>query len=865
MVISLKDLNKGRIHLLHVMTHTMKRKILHLLTFLPYVIAFFVGVVEFYIIYHSDLPPAYGYGPLPKHTEVQIMFNILNIDIVGLYSYLVSIPLKLAYLLLPISYAEFSSASFFLSFIIAFMSVFASVRYFLKKYFNASNAISSLIAILVDIPFQITYYNYGNYPALYLLTLALFDYGLDFGKISWREAFWRGLILALATSLGFEDPRSIFYTTITFFAYLSYYLVIKKKIEYLKGIIKVLLFGVPLLAILDFQIFLAYYLLAPYISSVAISTIYNQLGMPLTWYYPFYTLLGTINWNGPLAYKSNLLYGAILVGMSFIALLKRNKISIFFSVLLLTIVTYDFIGTRTMDYLLANSPYVGYLIYLYVQYIPAYLYSAYFYPLVAFSLYSIYSVTNRKNKTIKATILFLIIILSAVGTVYYQPEASQLSKAYTTIPLFNNVRESMDYVSNATGIVLVLDGGEDYCYYQLYLPYMSSPQGYGDMNFIWYSILNSPNPARALSYLGVQYIIINSSSYPEYYYFLEKSSGFRIVYQNNDLSVYENLYFKPYIISRGVYIAFNFPYVITSLSKLNTTYAIVPFYYINNLQQILPYVAGFIGYNVSLNDIIPMLVTNTTYIICPSNIYVNQLVDTNGFNSFNVGWIHSDPIWLPDLLNGITEGQNAKPLSIDVRVPNGWYYVYAVVAFYTNYNQYEECGIISISSGNNISKTISSNIYNVSWVYLGKLFVTGHKIVFNNVTNINLIKLVLVPESEYNSLKNEAQQILNSRQVIDLSNFLIKNSSYIPTGYAVAVWGNPWIELASFAHEVKVDGKLIAKYQYYFGTTEVYITDNLPVVSLEKLVNITIPMLVFLVNAFAVILLLLRKLSIIRL
>jgi len=220
---------------------------------------------------------------------------------------------------------------------------------------------SSLIAILVDIPFQITYYNYGNYPALYLLTLALFDYGLDFGKISWREAFWRGLILALATSLGFEDPRSIFYTTITFFVYLSYYLVIKKKIEYLKGIIKVLLFGVPLLAILDFQIFLAYYLLAPYISSVAISTIYNQLGMPLTWYYPFYTLLGTINWNGPLAYKSNLLYGAILVGMSFIALLKRNKISIFFSVLLLTIVTYDFIGTRTMDYLLANSPYVGYL------------------------------------------------------------------------------------------------------------------------------------------------------------------------------------------------------------------------------------------------------------------------------------------------------------------------------------------------------------------------------------------------------------------------------------------------------------------------------------------------------------------------
>jgi len=115
------------------MAHTMKSKILHLLTFLPYVIAFFVGVIEFYIIYGSNLPPAYGYGHLPKQSEVQIMFNILNIKVIGLYSYLVYIPLKLTYLLLPISYAEFSSFSFFLSFIIAFMSVFVSVRYFLKS------------------------------------------------------------------------------------------------------------------------------------------------------------------------------------------------------------------------------------------------------------------------------------------------------------------------------------------------------------------------------------------------------------------------------------------------------------------------------------------------------------------------------------------------------------------------------------------------------------------------------------------------------------------------------------------------------------------------------------------------------------
>ena len=379
---------------------------------IPYIIAFIVGITEFYILYHSDLPPRFGYSPLPKQIEINKMFNVANVGIIGLYTYLIVIPLELVYLLLPLPYEDFSSANFLLSFIIAFMSVFIAIRYYLKKYLNAGNFISAIIAILVDISFQITYYNYWIYPALYLLVLTIYDYGLDFKNLNWKESIRKGLILALGTSLGFQDPRGMFYTTLTFFAYLAYYVIInKRKIEYLKNFMKVFIFAILFLIGLDYQLFVATYLLSPYyITTVAVTNVYNQIGMPLIWYHPLYTLLGTINWTGPLAYNSNLLLGALAAGIAFVSLLERNRISLFFSIMLLAIVTYDFVGTRTIGYILANSPYVGYLIYLYVQYIPDYLYSAYFYSLFAFSLYKIYSFGLGRRTPIKRILLLLSLI-----------------------------------------------------------------------------------------------------------------------------------------------------------------------------------------------------------------------------------------------------------------------------------------------------------------------------------------------------------------------------------------------------------------------------------------------------------------------
>ena len=825
---------------------------------IPYLIALTVGIIEFYAIFHSDLPPDYGYSPLPKYVQIQLMFNTLNVWIIGLFTYLVTVPLELAYLLLPISYADYRSAHFFMSFIVAFISVFASIRYYLKKYFNAGNYVSTLIAILVDLPFQITYYNYWIYPSLYLLTLAIYDYVLDFNELDWNRALQRGLILAIGTSLGFEDPRSTFYTIITFVAYSIYYILLRgERKVYIKNYIKVLATGFLILIGLDFKIILARYFLAPYVSPVAFTYLYFQIYMPLTWYHPIYILLGTINFTGPLSYRSNLVLGAVVVGFSFLSILKKSPIAAFFSSMLLLMVTYDFVGTRTLGYILANSPFVEYLIYLYVQYIPAYLYSSYFYALLAFSFYVIYSITSRSKKSLKI-VLSVIILVSSLAVAYYQPQAVTLSQEHKPVPLSENVETAIHKLANATGLVLVLCKGEDYPYFQFYLPYAVGPKWMGYMNFIWYSILNSPNPARALAYLGVEYIVVNAQQYPEYYSVLSKSSDFVMIYNSSDVYVFKNLEFRPYYMSQGAYIAFNFPYAIIDLSHLSGFYPIIPFYYVDNLQELLPYVKGFIGYNVTINDIIPMLVTNTSYIITAANIYVNQVKDINGYNDFIYGWYHSAPTHLPDLMDGLTRGNNI-PLVIHVNVPNGKYYIYALVAFYTTISPYQG-GSLEISSGNyTIYKSITGSVYNLTWYYLGNIRIVNHELVLNYIQNMNIIKIVIIPEELYNILMEQAKQILSSRQIINLNNYTITNTSFIPKGYTVMVWANPWLEFTFFVHDVQVNGNIIDKYQYYFGVADVYIMNNNPQIEIQKNVNILVPVLSFLINVVAVLLIMKNK------
>ena len=129
---------------------------------------------------------------------------------------------------------------------------------------------------------------------------------------------------------------------------------------------------------------------------------------------------------------------------------------------------------------------------------------------------------------------------------------------------------------------------------------------------------------------------------------------------------------------------------------------------------------------------------------------------------------------------------------------------------------------------------------------------------------MNIIRIVLIPDIQYETLKGEAEQILNSRQIIDLNNYTITNTSFVPKGYTAVVWANPWLEFLFFTHEVQVDGEIVGKYQYYFGSAEIYILDSYPKIDLQKHIYIFIPTLSFLVNVIALLYVIIRNRNILK-
>ncbi|WP_409366438.1 hypothetical protein ACI49J_02210 [Metallosphaera sp. D4-4] len=828
----------------------------------PYAVAFIVSIIYFFILYGKDLPPGFGYLPLPKSDEIQFMFSPLNLVYVGLEGIMIYYPLRLIYAFTNfLSYSTLSSLNFALNFILAFMLVFVSIRYFLIKYFNASNFSATLIPISIDIPFQITYINYSFFPAFYLMTLTLYDYGLDFESLTFKQALYRGLLLAFATTLSFDDPRSIFYVSLTFIIFSFYFIIIKKnRIKYIKSFGKMIIFGVGFLILLNINTLIITKFTSSYISIVGDSTVLNQLAMPLTWYYPIYTLIMTINWFGPLAYKANYIFGILSASIAFIGIISKKKISLLFGILLLGIITFDFIGTRTINYWLAQTPYFGLLVYFYVQYIPGYLYSAYFYSLFSFVLISIYNFFKNYKKPIRRSLLTLglifVVLLSIIPIAYYEPNAAELSKAYATVPLSQETKDVIRTVSNSTGITLVLSGGEDYCYYQLYLPFMTSPSGYGYMSFIWYSILNSKNPAKALSHLGVEYIVVNSTGYSEYLKVLNNSQGFDQILHEGPMYVFKNLYYKPYIVNKGIWVAFNFPYVILNLSTLSENFSIVPFYYVNNLQDILPYVEGFIGLNVTPNDLIPMLV-NSTYVISASNIYINQIQDTNGYNNYEVGWTRGDPFWTPDVLNSIVFGGSGNPLTLNVNLPNGYYYVYILQTFYTYSSAIIQSGGFTISSYNSTSTFVSNyNVYNLSWHFAGLLQIKDHKITIKSNGGTGFVKIVFVPKDLYPRLYNEAESILNHKSLINFDSDIYTVNNYSSKDYGVTVFANPWILFISFTHLVTIKDKITSYYTYYFGVGETFVVNSNPNIILSYPIDWYLPLISFFTDILLLIVLL---------
>lgn len=793
-----------------------------------------VCVVEFLALFHNIVfhPPP---NLLPINVQRELIFNIMSgVWGTGIIGTIISFPINLISSYLGLS--SFASVlQLFVNFSVLFLGIFFSSKYYLKKYFNASGTLlylsSTLSAILVPITYytssSITYYT----PGVMAIALMLFDYALDVEKINLKEALKRGAIAAIGVTFGFTDTRSIFFTLFAFLLYSLYFIVIKRKLSYILTWLKIFLFGVISFIILNINLIIYTKLISPFIPLVGVSTIYNQMGIALQHVHPFYTLTGVMNWLNPAYYLCayhpiSIVFGALGTAITLSALLYRKPIATFLGIFVLLVTTYNFIGSSTIGYWIAQTPYVGYLVFLYPDVLPSYLFVAPFYLLFSFTLYGVgQKIYGNSRNYLRFVVSVLLITLMASSLfIFYLPVAQSFAKETTVYPP-NGIKGGVDLLSeNDSGIVLLL-GNTTLANFYPYL-FETSPDFYGYMNFIWYTITNSYNPAKALSYLGVQYIVFLDYNLSPYYKIISNNSNFKLVYNSSNTQIFYNTLYSPYIINKGIYVAFNFPQVILDLSKINSSYVIVPFYYVNNLTEILPYVKGFIGYNVNINDLIPMLVYNSSYVISASNIYINQY--------YANGWIHQSPFWTPDALNAITSGNPNLPLNLSLNIPNGKYYVYVLPVF-TTLGVTQNSGWIKISSSNELNVSIDSSIYNVSWVNMGELHIKNHEIHIY-VSNVNIVRIVLVPSNMYPILTKEAKSILQERSVISFTSnsTIIKNGTYQPKGYGISVFTNPWTVQFVYAHTVKVLNS-IYEFNYYFGVANVYITSSYPKINTEQI------------------------------
>jgi len=346
---------------------------------IAYIVVAVVCVTEFLALFHNIV---FHPSPslLPINVQRELTFNILNGGAwTGITGTMISFPISLIS-----SYFEgFSGIAsvlqLFCYFSILFLGIFFSSKYYLKKYFNASGTLLYLSSTLSAILVPITYYTISGviyyFPGVMAIALMLFDYALDVGKIGLKEALKRGAIAAIGATFGFTDPRGIFFTLFAFLLYSLYFIVIKRKLSYILTWLKIFLFGVISFIILNINTIIYTKLISPFIPLVAVSTIYNQLGIALQHVKPFYTLTGIMYWLNSAYYLNvfhpiSIVLGALGTAIALSAFLYRKPITIFLGIFILFVTTYNFVGSSTIGCWIAQTPYVGYLVYPYPTYLP---------------------------------------------------------------------------------------------------------------------------------------------------------------------------------------------------------------------------------------------------------------------------------------------------------------------------------------------------------------------------------------------------------------------------------------------------------------------------------------------------------------
>ena len=784
------------------------------------VIVLIIYISEFLILYRGDIPPSLPGYVLRYRSFIESQFNVITYS--GALTsniYLMEIPFR--YILGQLNFTTFSLVVYFL---FSTYGSFVSARYFIRKYLSYQYKqlpVSNIVPFSIGALYPLNYYIFGGlgfYSMFYAtipISLMLFDRFIPQSRhSSIRYMLLSGLLLAVGMSVSIYETRTEVYVPLIYALFTIYVLIAERRSISISRTLMATSLGVAFLMILNIRtILLTIYIAESGGISILSNATSTQLGLAYQIFPISYVLSASILWNG--VYNPSIYYiGFVPMILSVLTLFNKNtrKISIFF--LLLELIIILFVGTSygyDIRYHLGQSSLNSILPILY----PTYVVSILFVPLmfIPFSLglflfvstliehtkklnnkpiilissnflnkslspkklklVVAYSNGRKPLKEIIALFLFLSLILSPIA--YFDSgnvESTEIGLKTVNVPNYIYTAESI-INRNDTGIVYVL--GESNAI-------SNSLESNLTISPLWFSYIsaypqylienNVSDLAKTLSLLGVQYILLYNQSNSLVHYFNEKN-GLSLVYSERQIDLFYNTYYSSLDITHtGVYIGYNYPVILNEVARSNISSPVIPFYDIRNFSAIGPYVKGFIGLNVSYNDVVPLL--SGAYCYNFTGVYVDQ---------YPVGWQQVPLFWAGDTITGIMPRSNDNLTVNFDSVSNGYYYVY-VEAGIAALNSYYTSGssVLNISSATNLSIQINESNYApvVKPFYGGLMKVTDSKIRFNatvknGIPMIN--KIYLIPAVKYAGIVNESKYILYTHTIYSYADTISINES----------------------------------------------------------------------------------------
>jgi len=783
-------------------------------TSIEYILVILFSIAEYLIVYGKDFSPkAYYDFSSPTSTFINTFNPLFGNSLTN------RLNLVLSPLVLVMPPYAFNEVYYGIIFILFIITVYISIKYFSIKYgkFKYSQ-LGGLIAFLAPFyPFSpVPLAPYSVFVAVLPILFPALDYFFDITlatevKVLAKRAF----ILSLIFCFLVQDPRTIMWTIIVYIYYISFFNLKKMNSKYF---FRTVLASIILLlewVAADFTFIYAGIQVSKLGMLAAGSAFASQLWIA----YPKYEFLGAItgieNWFG--YYNSKIVFIAfpIAVGLSSI-ISKRAKSG----ALPLVILGLFILAWITSGISLAADPLLAQVLGPFTLSIyPNYLIELVWLP-IAFILMGIG--LNYIGNKVRNLPLYVVIVLFVLGSTFNYERQSIIPQIDAhpppAIPRF--LLKALNITSGASGLVFTVPGNESYDVYM-------GEWGGWYSQAIWY-VINSGtrNLGRALSYFGIQYILIDQHGNEKLYEELNSSIGLKEIYYSNGITLFLNEDYKPYQIQQGVYVAYDFPLVVRYLASLNKTLNLVPFYDLSNFSPLMTSIVGVVGINVTPYDILPDLANGITI----------DLRDENVWN-WPKGWQQAPVVWTGDEVTGIY-ANSFSPYVIG-RVPDGDYYVFVMGGPGQTSSGFSS---VLVRSGSHYVQAWFNETGFApypEWSFAGQLNVTGDVVLTPGEGNSlpYVIEVKMIPSSLWNMSMTEANGFLSR---IDLYNFSSRGSfAHHPphvnsTLTSVSVFeGYVWLvlEYGTLAKVLNTE----YRYSYYYGEGNIYLVkERTPSIYIEK-------------------------------